>query len=84
MGSLKDLEFRGDRGFTENQHRGGDSLIKGGPCQFANLKRGGLGKKEEVDTPMHTMFNIMYLMHYSTSRSKVMKIEQGHFYEMQL
>ena len=43
-GSLKNLTLRG--GFTKNQYRGGGLPKKGGLGQLANLRGGGLGKKE--------------------------------------
>ena len=52
-GSLKNPIFKGDGRFTKNQYRGG-GLPKRGAWTVCRFK-GGLSKKEGVDTPMHTI-----------------------------
>ena len=45
--SLKNPTFRRMR-FTKNQYRGGNCLKREGLGQFADLREGGVGKKEGV------------------------------------
>ena len=53
------IRFLGGAGFSKNQYIGRNCLKRRGLGQFPDLRGGGsLAKKREVDTLMHTMYNV--------------------------